>query len=287
MAWHFFALDTKEPCFQPIHFSSGNIKIDVHPSSTGLATILDKDVLILVATLLHNSTATGQEMPRTVTFTVHDYCRASGRAPTGSAYTRARASIARLQGTQVSTNITTGGLFEEGYFSWITNAKINGSEDSNGKRHMTSITVEPCDWLRRAVGDDGAMLLYDLKYFDLAPLPRRIYEVARCHIGDAPGFLIGLDALKRHSGVASELKKLKFNLGAMIKNQSLPQFGLSFADQRDLEAGPVPVDRRVPLEHLALAIWPRRLGKKNSPNSFQDFPHWNPVGNGQIEHRSH
>ena len=67
-----------------------------------------------------------------------------------------------------------------------------------------------CSWLYRAVVKDGRILTYDSRYFDLGPLEKRLYEIARAHCGKQRGFKMGLEKLRRRVGYGQGPEDLKY-----------------------------------------------------------------------------
>jgi plasmid replication initiation protein len=274
MVWNFFAVDTNRPCMTPIVYDDGSRRIEVKPGFHGIANILDKDFLIYVGSLMREKIAAGELPNRKFTFTAHDFCRIAHKAVGGSAYRQIREAIDRLQGTQVKTDIMTGGEGEEDWFSWIRSAKVNSRIDASGAKVMRSITIELCDWLHRAVLQDDQMLSYNSKYFELAPIPRRIYEIARSHIADGLGFQIDLETLKSHVGATSETRAFKYDLKKIVDVGGLLEFGVCFGDARTPMAGAISSATRVPLKHLMVIMWPRHIHPQ-PPRDFNGLPKWN------------
>jgi hypothetical protein len=69
------------------------------------------------------------------------------------------------------------------------------------------------------------MLTYNPAYFDLAPLERRLYEVARAHCGNQAGFRINLEKLRRRVGSDMEPKKFKqYLMRLQAKRHALPDY---------------------------------------------------------------
>jgi plasmid replication initiation protein len=273
MVWGFFALDTSRKSMDPIVYDDGLRRIEVKPSYSGMANVVDKDFIIYIASLMREKMEKGERPAQKFTFTANDFCRVSGKVVGGSAYEQIRESIDRLQGTQIKTNIETGGEGEDAWFSWISKAKINYRTTKDGKKSMRSITVELCDWLYRAILHDDMMLTYNQRYFELAPLPRRIYEIARSHMGGNEGFRISLESLKTHVGGSTPLKGFKYLVKQLLEADSLPDFGIALANQKHLEAGPMEGSERISLKDVAVIFWRRSSGK---PADFTTLPFWNP-----------
>jgi plasmid replication initiation protein len=171
----------------------------------------------------------------------------------------------RLQGTQIRTNIETGGEGEDGSFSWLSDFKIQYRRNERGDKEMRGVTVEICDWLFRAIVKDQHMLTYDPQYFQLGPMERRIYEVARAHCGNQNSFRINLQKLQRRVGSDSPTKLFKSRLVAMSKRNQVPGYAFILWDPRRdrLQPGSRPPRQRMPAEG-----WQVFFFRKDRPGSM-------------------
>jgi plasmid replication initiation protein len=233
MVWNFFAL-TKERVTELPPYQDGNVFIEVKATKSGVATIWDKEILIYVASLMMDKLNRGEVPSQRFTFTLHDFCRVTGARPGGAVYDRLKDGFERLQGTQIKTNIETGGEGEDNWFSWVKQAKINYRRNADGIKEMRSATVEICDWLYRAVLKDNRMLTYHHDYFRLGPLERRLYEIGRAHCGAQQGaFKINIEKLRVRVGSNAPLKLFKSKLVNIAKDEkALPEYGISIVDPR-------------------------------------------------------
>jgi plasmid replication initiation protein len=214
MVWNFFALSkervTELPLFRDDQLG---VRIEVVGTKYGVATVYDKEVLIYIASLMQDKLNRGEMVNQRFTFTAHDYFRVCKIMPGGRAYERLAGALERLQGTQIRTNIETGGEGSDKWFSWLKDAQTDYRIDPiSGDKMLKSVTVELCDWLYRAILKDGRMLTYSERYFDLAPLERRLYEIARAHCGSQGGFRMNIEKLRRRVGASMQLKRFKLRL---------------------------------------------------------------------------
>jgi len=86
----------------------------------------------------------------------------------------------RLQGTQIETNIVTGGAEQFDVFGIIERARIV-RETRDGRMQEVEITLS--DWVFNAIQHQEVLTLHR-DYFRLRkPLERRMYELARKHCG--------------------------------------------------------------------------------------------------------
>ena len=234
MAFPFFAL-SKGRRMTPITYADEHVTIEVRPSQQGVATIYDKEVLLYIASLLVAQMKRNETPSQDYAFTAHDFLRVIGGNRSARSYQRIQGALERLQGTQIATNIEAGGEGEDGYFSWLSEAKLSYSKDSAGKKRLTAVKVRLCDWLYRALIKDQKILTYDLSYFSLSPIERRLYEIARVHCGQQACFPIGLEKLQRKVGSEDRTAKFKAALREVAERQSLPEYDLSVLETGDCD----------------------------------------------------
>ncbi len=226
MVWNFFSLDTSRSRTETLSYREGEVSIEVRAGPMGMATMADKELLIYIASLMVEKMNRGELPGPVFTFTAHDFFRVCGTAAAGTAYARIKGALDRLQGTQVRTNIETGGEGRDEWFSWVKAARLDYRRTAGGKRTLKSVTVELCDWLYRAILKDNWVLTYDRKYFELTPLERRIYEIARAHCGHQKGFRINLEKLRLRVGVESDLRRFKYDLRKIADAGRIPEYGV-------------------------------------------------------------
>ncbi|WP_322966128.1 replication initiator protein A [Sphingomonas fuzhouensis] len=142
-------------------------------------TIYDKEIVLYIASLMAGKIERGEEVGQDFIFTAHDLVSVTGANHSARSYQRLSEALERLQGTQITTNIEAGGEGEEGFFSWLSEARLHYSKTRTGERRLKAVKVRVCDWLHRAILRDKQVLVYAAAYFQLGPVERRIYEVAR------------------------------------------------------------------------------------------------------------
>jgi plasmid replication initiation protein len=227
MVFNFFALTKERVTELPVFEDPAlGVRIEVRANAAGVATIWDKQILIYIASILQDKLNRSETVGQRFTFTAHDYFRVCRIKPSGTSYDALEEALERLQGTQIKTNIETGGEGESGAFSWISAYNITYRRDrATGDKVMKAVTVELCDWLYRAILKDGKMLTYNPDYFELAPLERRLYEIARAHCGRQECFRINIEKLRRRVGADMELKAFKHRLLKLQgKRKCLPDY---------------------------------------------------------------
>ena len=247
MLHSFFALESKRT--DPIEYKAGTVEIVVQGTKLGIATINDKEILVYICSIASQKLARGELVSQKFRFTAHDFFSVTGKTPGGKTYQYFASALERLQGTQIKTNIVTGGRRERTWFSWLKSARMETAVWSNGQEAMKAIEVELCDWLWRAIVDDKATLMSSDAYFYLPPLERKLYEVGYAECADHVTAAIPLDELRRRMGVTTDLRHFRHNLAKTIAKGSLKGFVIEFVHRND--AGHlVPTRRRVPLDRL-------------------------------------
>ena len=219
----FFAL-TKTPTMDPIVYEGGNVTIEVRPSSTGVATIYDKGVLLYIASLMVEKIEKGETVGQEFVFTAHDFFRATAGNGSVHAYDSLKAALERLQGTQIRTNIEAGGEGEEGFFSWLEHAKLQYVKGEGDTKRMKAVKVRLCDWMFRAILMDRRIATYSIDYFQLGPIQRRLYEIALANCEQQEAYAVDLEVLWRKVGCNDRLAKLKSMLKQIAEKDTLPEY---------------------------------------------------------------
>lgn len=222
----FFAL-SKKGHMTPMVFASGDAKIEINPSKTGVATIYDKEILLYIASLMAERMEKGEYVERVMSFTANDLFRVTSTNSSARSYASLKASLARLQGTQIITNIETGGEGSDSAFSWLLKADIKYVKTPDGDRRVKRIEVMVCDWLYRAILVDRRIAAYHHDFFKLGPIERRLYELAKFNCADGGGFEIDMEALAIRVGCATDKRGLEYfkkQLREVAETQSLPEY---------------------------------------------------------------
>ncbi|PHV11927.1 replication initiator protein A [Chitinimonas sp. BJB300] len=229
-----FTLATK-PDTTEWHWSSkdGNRSITVTPSVKGRASQFDKDVLIFVVSQMTEGLNSKRidAKNRTVRFSVHDYLVSTNKPTGGKEYERLEAALERLAGTRIKTDIKTGGQRVKEGFGIIERWKI--IEKSPTDERMVAIEVTLSEWLYNSV-QAHEVLTISRDYFRLRkPLERRLYELARKHMGNQTKFLIGLDLLREKCGSKATLFEFRRMIRDIVKGDGLPDYKMHLNDEND------------------------------------------------------
>lgn len=235
MAFPFFAL-SKGKWTKTLAYKTDKVSIEIVPTAKGVATIYDKEIVLYIASLMVRKLEAGEEVSQDFYFTAHDLFCVTGNNPSARSYTRLSHALERLQGTQIKTNIETGGEGEEGYFSWLSEARLyySKSKESSSERRLKAVRVRLCDWLFRAILRDRQVLDYAAGYFQLGPVERRLYEIARSGCVDGP-YELSLDDLRLQLGYQNTLAHFRHVLKATIEADVIPDYHFVLIDTPALE----------------------------------------------------
>ncbi|GAB1257288.1 replication initiator protein A [Aurantivibrio plasticivorans] len=259
-----FSLSTN-PDMKNRRYEHGNKWLEVHPSSYGLATVHDRDVLIFCISQVIGAINDGRPISKTLRFNAIDLLIATNRGTDGRAYGRLKSAMNRLQGTQIETNILTGGKEQIDIFSLVDRVKIV-RETREGQ--MLEIEIALSEWVFNAI-EAKEVLTYSPKYFRLRkPLERRLYDLARKHCGQKENWAISTEKLRKKSGSVSSIGEFNRLLESIINDDKehnhLPDYSIRYAQGDD------------GAENKCLVEFKNRKPKKHIDSQFVDFPILNP-----------
>jgi plasmid replication initiation protein len=232
MAYPFFHLGKTAASREVLRYDDGQVSIEVAPGPAGIATIYDKDLILYIASLMADKLRRGELRPddpkpdREFTFTAHDFFRVAGRDSAGKAYERLLQMLQRLQGTQVRTNIEMAGEGTDGVFSWIDAVNTRYRRNAKKEKELVCVSVTLCAWLYRGILSDTRLLTFADEYFDLAPLERRLYEIAKAEDVETDGWSIGIEDLHARVGARGLLRHFGQFLTDLERNQTLIEFDI-------------------------------------------------------------
>ena len=258
MAFPFFAL-SKNAWMKPLTYDHATVSIEVRPSASGVATIYDKEIVLYIASLMAAKLEAGDRVEQDFVFTAHDLFSATGSNHSARSYGRLSEALERLQGTQIKTNIEAGGEGEEGFFSWLSEAKLHYSKTKSGERRLKAVKVRLCDWLYRAILLDRHVLDYAAAYFQLGPIERRIYEVARSTCEEGNVLDIDLATFRLQIGYQNPLSNFKAALKQIVATDGIPDYHLELVEETDAApaAGDAPPRRGRRAPQARVVITPR------------------------------
>ena len=245
---------SKKPDMKVRRYENGPNMAEIRPSIKGVATVFDRDILIYCISQLVEAINNGQAISQRIRLRAHDLLVSTNRDTSGRGYIQLREAFERLQGTQIVTNIITGGSEEFDVFGLIDRAKII-RETRDGR--MQEVEIVLSDWVFRAV-EASEVLTLDRRYFQLAkPLERRLYEIARKHVRHQSLFRISLEKLRIKCGSQStskEFRRLVQNIiDADRQHDHMPGYRFCISGEI-VEMTPKTVPKQISLLHQDLSL---------------------------------
>ena len=203
--------------------------VEVMPSSKGRATIHDKDLLIYLISQLvaamNLAERNNSKMPgRRISFTAYDFLLATNRDPGGTSYVNMEDTLDRLAGTKIKTNINMGNKDSRSSFGLIEKHDYIIEKMPDGKSKMTSIVVTLSDWLYSAL-ELKNILTINPYYFNLRkPLEKRLYQIARKHVGTQPEFEFTEEDLLQKCGSRASIREFRRMVKTIIADDNIPDY---------------------------------------------------------------
>ena len=222
---------SKKPDHKIRHYEHNGVHITVAPGAYGLATIWDKDLLIYAVSQLVEGLNRGQVTSRVVRIKAYDLLVATNRHTGGHNSDLLVDSLRRLKGTQIETDLATGGRRERRGFGLLEEWRIVERSPSNNR--MVAIELTLSEWLYRAVLAREVLTL-SREYFRLdGGLERRLYELARKHCGNQSSWAITLALLHKKTGSGAALWKFRELVKKTTTNNALPDYLLEYEPAPD------------------------------------------------------
>ena len=219
----FYSL-SKKPVTSVREYRNGDHWIKITPSVQGLATIYDKDLLIYAISQLMAAQNRGEEINPRIRINCHEFLIFTNRGTGGKDYKALVEALERLRGTTISTNVITGGEEQIDVFGLIDKGTIRRKFGLDGRLIWVDIVLS--DWVYNAVKAKEVLTL-NRDYFRLGkPYERRLYEIARKHCGRQEESSIGIELLRKKMGATSPLKKFRFFIKEVAKNNHLPDYAV-------------------------------------------------------------
>ncbi len=268
MEFPFFSLQ-KQPRMDPLVYDDGRTQIKIEPGPKGLATIWDKDVLLYVVSLLNERIERGLKVEHTVRFSAHDLLRVTGRGTGKRSYELLLDALYRLRSTNIVTSIESADLRDRRGFGWIETWRVVERKTVTGRKIMAAIEITLNDWMFRALVQERRVLTINTAYFDLeGGLERRVYELARKHLGGQTIWKISLEKLSRKIGTTRDLRRFKHDLLKMISLDRIPDYCLSLEALADGSRPVVVIEPRPRCSELSkydVHDVPKTRTRRNSP----------------------
>jgi len=230
MEFPFFSLQ-KRPRKTPFIFDDGSVRIEIQPGPKGIATIWDKDILIYLTSLVNERIERGSDAERTIKFSAHDFLKVTGRSTGKRAYELFLDALLRLRSTNILTNVEAAGERERRGFGWIEDWRVIERTNKNGDRVMGAVEVTLNRWMFNAIVKDRRVLSINRDYFKLTKgLERRLYELARKHVGRQPEWYIGIKKLADKCGSIDTARKFKFRISEISELDTIPDYHIELVD---------------------------------------------------------
>ena len=221
-----FSLSVK-PDMRELEYTSGQgNRIRIVPSGVGLATIMDKDILLFCISKLMAEKQAGNDITPWVEATAHEIMVATNWQTNDDSYRRFENAMLRLRGTTIITDVKTGGSVQSRGFGlieeWDTVRK-DASGNATPFGRQSKVRIKLSDWTFRAI-QANEVLTIDRRYFRLRrPRERRLYEIARKHCGaQSIAIKFGIEKLQARVGSNAPLKKFRFNMKEIIPTATSP-----------------------------------------------------------------
>ena len=224
-----FALSTK-PDTNERHYTHNGDSLTVTPSSVGLATIYDKDILIFAISQIMEAKNNNLPYSKEVSFNAKDFLRFANRMTNGRGYEGLNDALKRLGGTRLETNIETNGEQQIEGFGLIDKYRIR-KKLNDGTVTDWGITLS--DWLFNAIEANEVLTLHP-DYFRLRkPLERRIYEIVRKHCGQQKDWKVSITLLLKKTGSQTPLWKFRQLLAPIMEADHLPDYKAEYTGEND------------------------------------------------------
>lgn len=262
-----FSLATK-PDMRHLLYKNGENSLEIIPSSLGLPSIKDKDILIFCISQLMHRKNRGEEIGKRVRFSARELMMATNRNTDGREYKRVEKAFQRLQGTQFKTSIRTGSKKEVRIFSLIDEGGYVMREEGEWRLDYCEVVLS--DWFMRAIEANEVVSISE-DYFRLRrPLERRIYEIARKHCGNQKRWHIKLSNLQDKTGSNAPLKKFRLNIRQIIESDHLPFYRLELTSD-DLVIFRPRQNRVITTTDIVLPEWAEEKAREIAREKGWDY----------------
>lgn len=225
----FYSL-SKNPVKEITPYEHNGMTIEFRPSFKGFPTIYDKDLIIYAISHVIAELEEGQEPPDTVEFDPYDFLIFTERATGGRAYDALCDSVERLKGSYFKTNVKINGVIKDSWRGIVDGADIETHEKTK-KPFKIRITLS--DMVLETIKTRSVLTL-NREYFRLKkPIERRVYELARKHMGQQSSWSPYLKTLFIKSGSRGELRGFRRSIKQLAKSNHLPDFEMTFDSDND------------------------------------------------------
>ncbi len=227
---------SKKPDMAQRHYEHNGNTLDIYPSSWGIATMYDKDILIYATSKLMQAQNRGEKIDRNIVFEAQEALRFMHRTDRngvagGTQFRALELSLRRLKGTMLETNITTNDVTQTKMFGLVDSVTIY-REHRDGR--VLEWGIELSQWLYNAILGNEVLTLHK-DYFRLrTPTEKRVYELARRHCGSQDHCRIGLDTLLKKVGSSMLERRFRFAIRKMVETDHLPDYHIALDSQDNI-----------------------------------------------------
>lgn len=227
---HAFYSLTKKPVAKIDPYTYQDKSIEFKPSTSGFPTIYDKDLVIYTISCVIASLDEGEDPPRYVTFDPYDFLVFTERSTGGRAYDALCESVDRLVGSRFRTNIKINGQVKDAWRQIIGDVELTTDAKTRKPR---KITIQLSDMLMDMIKNREVLTL-NRDYFRLKrPIERRIYQLARKHMGHQKSWSPYLETLHKKSGSRGSLREFRRSLKALVATDHLPDYHTHYDAEND------------------------------------------------------
>ncbi len=268
MEFPFFGLQ-KRPQMKPLEYRRDDVFIKVSPGPKGIASVWDRDVLVYAVSKINERVERGEKVPRTIQFIAHDFLRITHRGTNKGAYELLKDALFRLRSTTVETTIASANQRNHRGFGWIDSFEIIETEKADGSRRMKAVEITLSDWMYRALIKERRVLSISPDYFKLdGGLERRLYQLARKHVGQQRQWKIGMALLAQKVGSVQELRFFKRDLKSIIEADNIPDYRFDVSGETNIEFSDEIKASGVikPIPNSRLMVIVTRRSKRGAPS---------------------
>lgn len=209
-----------------LQYENGDVKVEIIPSSIGLPTVFDKDIIIYCISKLKEAHDRGEPIAQTVRLTTHDMLVETNRPTNNLGYERLLPALNRLRGVVINTTISTGQTRTTQGFGLIDAFEYNRKGSMHAER-LKHLEIKLSDWIYRAI-TASEVLPISRDYFRLrAPVDRRVYEIVRKHCGQQASWRVGLELLQKKVGSKQAEKHFHAHLRNLVRSNHLPDYAVT------------------------------------------------------------
>lgn len=263
-----FSLATK-PDMRHLVYQSGENVLKILPSTFGLPTIMDKDILIFCISQLMHKKNRGEKIGKRVRFSARELLIATNRPVAGLTYKRLEQAFIRLSQTTFQSNVQVGDRREMRLFNLLESG--SGFVYKPDKRfRLDYCEVILSDWIMEAINTNDVVTISN-DYFRLRrPLERRIYEIARKHCGSQSRWQINLTKLQEKTGSNAPLKLFRFNLRKIISDDHTPFYRIELTKDDLVIFRPRAAMRTISAD-ITIPAWAEEKARKIAREKGWDY----------------